>query len=399
MSVHDNEMLNVLAKPAYDNSITSYQTHTHQPYITSALGSNDEIRIPIQQKELNTNIHDSFILIEGKITEAKGDNNESIATNFVTNPFAHLFQEIRYEINGQVIDKCKNVGVTSTMKGYVTFNEIEAKTYWNMGGSFMDKNGNFSVSLPLKTLMGFPEHYNKIIMKAKHELVLLRTKNDDALFKQAKAPKIELYKVQWHVPHVKVGDAEKLQLLNIEKLRKDIVLPFRSWDLYECPLPNATKHTWSVKTATQMEKPRYVILGLQTGRKDISKNSSKFDHCYITDVKLYLNSESYPYDNLNANFDQKQFEILYNMYVNFQKSYLNREPSPLFDRSKFESIGPLVVIDCSKQVESVKSSSVDVKILIETQKAIPENTIAYALIIHDRLVQYNPFSDIVNILV
>lgn len=395
-----NGMLNVLSRPIYDDSITSYETHTHQPYIASALGSSDEIRIPIQQQDLYTNIHDSFLLLEGKITAAVGDNNAAIATTLVTNPFAHLFEEIRYELNGHVIDKCKNVGITTTMKGYASFNESEAKTYWNYGGTFLDEQGNFSVCLPLKTLMGFPEHYDKIIVKAKHELVLLRAKNDDAMFQQEKAPQVELFRVHWHVKHVKVSDSEKMQLLNVEKLQKDIVLPFRSWDLYECPLiADSTKQTWMVKTATQMEKPRYVILGLQKNRKHISKNSSQFDHCDIIDVKLFLNSESYPYDNMNINFKQKQFEILYNMYANFQKSYLNRESAPLFDRSKFATDAPLVVIDCSKQIESVKSSSVDVRILIETRKPIPANTIAYALIIHDRVVQYNPFTNMVAILI
>ena len=42
-----------------------------------------------------------------------------------------------------------------------------------------------------------------------------------------------------------------------------------------------------------------------------------FDHCKLTNVKLYLNFEFYPYDDLN--FDK--IAVLYNMYVHFRTFY------------------------------------------------------------------------------
>ncbi|CAL1680804.1 unnamed protein product [Lasius platythorax] len=73
---------------------------------------------------------------------------------------------------------------------------------------------------------------------------------------------------------------------------------FRSWDLYKYPLlQRTTKHSWPIKTATQLEKPRYVVFALQTGRKNVMfEDTSRFDDCKLTNVKLYLNSECYPYD-------------------------------------------------------------------------------------------------------
>lgn len=394
----NSDMLNVLTKPIYDNSITRFETHTHQPYITNALNPNDEIRIPIQQQDIYTNIRESFVYIEGKITKSAADG--AINPTLVTNAFSHFFEELRYELNGQVIDKCRNVGIASTIKGYVTFNKTEAEYYWNYKGDLMNNEGYFSVCLPLKTLIGFPEHYPKILVHAKHELVLLRAKNDSNVFKSKHAPKIELTRIQWHIPHVTVSDAEKLQLLRIIDSKKDIVIPFRSWDLHECPmLENTQKQSWTVKTSNQMEKPRYVILGFQTDRKKLDADASEFDHCKIINVKLFLNSETYPYDNLNLDFDKNRYEILYNMYVNFQRSYLNHEGDPMLNRKEFKDKAPLVVIDCSKQVEGVKSSQVDVRLEIETSQVFPPNTIAYALIIHDRLIEYNPATNIVKILV
>jgi len=54
-------------------------------------------------------------------------------------------------------------------------------------------------------------------------------------------------------------------------------MAFRSWDLYEFPLlQRTTKHSWVIKTATQLKKPRYVIFALQAGRKNImSEDTSR----------------------------------------------------------------------------------------------------------------------------
>ena len=69
-------------------------------------------------------------------------------------------------------------------------------------------------------------------------------------------------------------------------------------------------------------KPRFVILGFQINRKDrIAANANCFDHCNLTNVKLFLNSQSYPYSNLNLDVNRNKFVMLYDMYANFPNSY------------------------------------------------------------------------------
>ena len=58
--------------------------------------------------------------------------------------------------------------------------------------------------------------------------------------------------------------------------------------------------------------------------------------------------------------------------------------------------GPFVIIDCSRQNESVKSGTVDVRLDFEYKENVPANTTAYCLIIHDRVVQYNPLTNVVR---
>ena len=79
---------------------------------------------------------------------------------------------------------------------------------------------------------------------------------------------------------------------------------------------STTKHSWAVKTTSQLEKPRYVIFALQTERRNVlSQNDSQFDTCNLTNVKLFLNSDFYPYDDMNLDIERNKFAILYNMYV------------------------------------------------------------------------------------
>ena len=142
-----------------------------------------------------------------------------------------------------------------------------------------------------------------------------------------------------------------------------------------------------------LEKPRYVVVGFQTARKDdINKISSQFDFCGLENIKLYLNSKYYPYDNLNGNKT-----LLYDQFTNFQSSYYaGSDNQPCLNKETFLQKIPLFVIDCSKQVETLKTGSLDVRIEIQTSSDIPANTTAYCLIIHDALVQYTPLSGVVR---
>lgn len=165
-----------------DDTITSYQYHTHQPYSSTTLNNNDEIRIPIQTQDLYTLPSQSFLYIEG--TLLKNDNTFSDNIGFVNNGIAHLFDEIRYELGGVVIDRVRNPGITTTMKGYASFSQAESNALQNAGWDYTDNpallngGGNFSVCIPLKMLMGFAEDFHKIIMNLRQELVLIRSNSD-----------------------------------------------------------------------------------------------------------------------------------------------------------------------------------------------------------------------------
>lgn len=85
------------------------------------------------------------------------------------------------------------------------------------------------------------------------------------------------------------------------------------------------------------------------------------------------------------------------MYARFQTSYYGKTNTPLLSPNQFEKKAPIVVIDCSKQNESVKTSSVDIKLELEFEDNIPANTSAYCLILHDKIVTYTPLTGVVKV--
>ncbi|KYM79748.1 hypothetical protein ALC53_09796 [Atta colombica] len=110
-------------------------------------------------------------------------------------------------------------------------------------------------------------------------------------------------------------------------------------------LQNVTKHLWAVKTATQLEKPRYVIFALQI-----------------------------------LDFYKKRYAVLFNMYARFRKPYYGINYfETLLNVLSFIEKGPFAVINCSRQNESVKS-------------ALP----AYCLILHDHVIVLSVAQDYVN---
>ena len=114
-----------------------------------------------------------------------------------------MFDEIQYKLNGVEIDRNWsnwNVGITSTLKNYVSMMYDKAlvalKNGWNRRSD--TEEGHFNICVPLSMLLGFCEDYNRLIVNARHKLVLIRACNDcNYLVKNpVTESEVELFKVQ-----------------------------------------------------------------------------------------------------------------------------------------------------------------------------------------------------------
>lgn len=412
-----SDMLDITGAPVSDTAIEDYQFHTYQPYVPGEINYNDEIRIGVQDLDANTSPGKSYLYIEGKLT--KEDGTTATKLEFINNAIAHLFREIRYELNGTIIDSVRNIGLASTLKGYLSYNQNESILLQNAGwfpkhvkanatnleGNpkiIKDANGNFNVCIPLKHLMGFFEDFQKLIVHMRQELVLIRNSSDlDAItcIDETEKPKISITKLFWMVPHVTLSLAEQLKLNKITSKGSKLPIEFRSWEIIEYPsLPTSTRHTWPVKTTTKVETPRHVIIAFHKDRKNrITTDMSKFDDIKLRSARVFLNSNRYPYGDLLIDFKNNKYAVLYEMYANFQESYYeNRINQPIFTPEEFRAFAPIAHIDCSHQQESIQAGSVVMRVEFETDEATSADMTAYCLILHEKRFSYNPLTKIVE---
>ena len=283
------DILSTGGKPTFDDRIVKLETHTYNPYVNTTFGYSDEIRIPIQQQDLYTLPCESFLYVEGKLKINKP--NDVLTVMLGNNCVAFLLDEIRYELNDVEIDRNRNVGITSTLKNYVSLTSDEDKNMENAGWGLKRRDGlivknHFNFCVPLKYLLGLCEDYKRMIINARHELILIRSRNDN-----------------------------------------------------------------NTLIGSQMLEPH---------------------------------------------------AILFHMYTQFHKSYYGHSCNrimdivALFTVAEFLQFGPLVIIYCSRQNESIKNGTVDVRIEFECKENVPANTTAYCLILHDRVVEYNPLTNVVH---
>ncbi|XP_044019504.1 uncharacterized protein LOC122859885 [Aphidius gifuensis] len=234
----------------------------------------------------------------------------------------------------------------------------ELHAHQTFGSSSFENSDEIRISIQNQDLFILP-YYQKIIVNAKHEIILVRSRSDlnsivrdVATFQEEVKFDLKITKVEWLVPYVTLSNRNKMEMMKYIQKDPVISIGFRTWELYEYPLlPTTNHHIWTVKTSTQLEKPRYVILAFQTNRKNVwHADAARFDHCNITNVKLYLNSQIFPYGNLNLDISKNQFSLLYDMYANFSESYYGAKID-LISKNSFIHQSPLIVIDCSKQNE------------------------------------------------
>lgn len=383
-----------------DESIASWEYHTYTPYSLS-YNNNDEIRINIQSQDLYVIPSESYLYIQFSTTRRNGDAIQAGDGILTSNFIAHLFNEIRYEINGFEVDRCKTPGITSLLKSMLackSANRSDCELFFLNDGKDLG-TGKCSMMVPLKFIFGFCEDFNKIVINSRHELILLRSRSDENAYIGNQEINFIIEKMHWKVPHITLNDRAKLTMMRTIKQNEYLPLAYRSWDLYELPvLPSTTRYSWNVKTTTQVTKPRYVIVAFQTRRnfRGIA-NIAQFDHCNITNIKLHMNNQRYPYDDLNLNFGERKYHELFNMFRSIQQSYHNGVGGVNPVDTNYDAFlnVPVFAFDCSRSDETMKTGMVDIRVEMQTTANFPESTTAYCLIIHDNLVRYSPFTSMV----
>lgn len=133
---------------------------------------------------------------------------------------AFLFDEIRYEILGVIVDSTKKVGIASTLKGLVSLapkeKNILAAAGWvapEKDTITPDSSEIFDFHIPLKLLLGFTEDYRRIVINVNQEnekdVIKARSPSMEATFDWS----LTLNKIVLRVPHLRLPDKHRLPLL------------------------------------------------------------------------------------------------------------------------------------------------------------------------------------------
>jgi hypothetical protein len=393
-------MLNVREKIYRDDSIIHSEFIRVTPY-TNSYDNSAEIRLAINQKDLNLSLSDSFLLFHVSLTKEDGTFFVSADKKpvIVNNGILHSLESVSLEINNREIDSSRNVGVSSTLKGLASFSPDQMPTLenasWTKDLKLNEYNGMVSYAVPLKFFLGFCEDYKKIISHSSCELILYRNRDDKSIVVIPDATvkyKFTIIRIEWYVKSLVLSVDATREMLKIINSKIPISIPFRTWRMYENPIIGGGKsHKWHVKTTLTSSQPRYIIFGFQTNRKNNDLlNSSIFDNCKISKFHLFINEKQYPKIDNTIDFTQNNFSELFQRYIDFQKLYYEKENSSVLLSPKEFVNNTIFIFNTPYANESIGISSCDVTVEFESSENIPENTILHCLLISDKIVRNIP---------
>ena len=338
----------------------------------------------------------------------------------------HLFSQIGYSLSNQEMETIYHPGQATTMLGLLKYPNdfalaqglnqlwckdtgataaLAANTGFAIRQSYLIQKpaakGMFSFIVPLSHIFGFCEDYDKIVYGLKHTLTLVRKSDDDAIFRArgaddaatlAAAGKIDVSKISWFMPHVIPSDMQRMELYKTIESKATIPVAYRARQCDTITVPVATTFSWRLSVKTAPEKPRWVVVGFQTNRDGNQlHNPSIFDHCNLKNAYVMMNQERYPAVDYDLSFPNQKFSRAYRDAATFSEKFYGMDQ--LITQSNitpadYKDLYPLMVFDVSKQSERMKSSVVDIQIKAFFNQEVAAGTQAYAVIISDKLLNF-----------
>ena len=161
--------------------------------------------------------------------------------------------------------------------------------------------------------------------------------------------------------------------------------------------------SWRLSVKSSPEVPRFIIVGFQTAKSNNQlANPSLSDNVDVRNIYAMLNSMRYPTADYNISFEKHQFSRVYGDAAEFRSKFYNMDElvsNPNITPLDYKTLYPLFLFDVSKQSEKLKYSTTDIQIKMEFNKDVLANTIAYAVIISDRFINFqsdgNKFSVVI----
>lgn len=393
--------LNIFDDPIFDESIWREEDHTYHPQ-TTAFENNDEIEISINQQDALIDFYESYLLLDCTfvpVNEAVGAAGGICVLS--NNCGLFLFDRISYELNGHELEVVRDPGIATTIRGLACYGRAESNALavagWNPIGAgippYNRATREFSLRIPLWFIFNLFTDYPRVLM-GRHKIRLVRHRSDTDCYTSTGTSRatITIRKIALKARHVYPNDEIKLQLLKNIGSGKSFKIPYRVYELHELPvLRAANKENWPLKTGLKIEKVVAVIAAYQTNRREnAAQNASVFDNIALQNIHLSLNSVRYPFEKQNYNFTNLKYAEAYQNYSDYAKNFHGKTyTDPILEYAGFLN-NTIFIIDSSKQADATQSATVDVKLGFDSIANFPQDTRSYALILHEKLVEYSP---------
>ena len=429
------DILQITEDIPVDDSIYEYEYKEYNPIVGTDL-NRGSIVLTIESQNIYTHPAESFLVIEGQLAAPVAPplagvapyGNDDVAT-LINNGIMYLFSDVRYHLASHEIEVLQNPGHATTMLGLLKYPDDFTKSQglnqlWlpdtninNNNVANKDNNigfkkrheyiiqtanpkGTFSFKIPLKHFLGFCEDYKKILYGMQQRLTLTRTNDDNAIFRSgaADAGVVKLEKIRWFMPHIIPSDAYRLQLDKIIEKKEKIPVGYRMLQCDTSQVPSNQKtFTWRLGVKSSPDIPRFIIVGFQSGKNNNQEQNPAFDHLYVRNIYVTLNAKRYPDTDYDNDFNKNHYSRIYGDASSFRKKFFNMDElisNSGIDPISYKHLFPLYVFDVSKQSEKLKTSvnDIHIKAFFDNDPAggnnPPDNTIAYAVIISDRLFHF-----------
>ena len=432
------DILQITEDIPVDDSIYEYEYKEYNP-ITGTDLNRGSIVITIESQDIYTHPAESFLNIEGQLIK-NNDNNYLIndEITLINNGIMYLFSDVRFHLASHEIEVLQNPGHASAMLGMLKYPDDFNKSQglnqgWapdsGTGTPVSDDNkgfklrqnyiinmpegnnnkGTFSFKIPLKHFLGFCEDYKKVLYGMQQRLTLTRTGHNNAILKGNAAAggvaddgKIRIDKISWFMPHVIPSDSYRLQLDKIIERKEKIPVGYRMLQCDNIPVPpQIGTFTWRLGVKSSPDIPRFIIIGFQTDKNNNqTTNPAIFDHCSVRNIYVTLNAKRYPDIDYENDFRINKFSRIYGDAAIFRKKFYNMDElisNSGINPENYKKLFPLFVFDVTKQSEKLKTSVSDIHIKASFNRTPgvgggtanpPNNTIAYAVIISDRLFHF-----------
>lgn len=310
----------------------------------------------------------------------------------------NLFEEARYFIGEQEVERLDYVGITTILKKLITthskfhhdankhtqfwLSETERQAY------IRENRGNIHLLLPLYMLFPFCEQNNHVFRGMKHRLELKLNDANRIVKRAAGVPDglVRIKTMQWIIPYVEPT------LAMMSKLESQMERS-REWKLTWKAI-NVFKHQPQLHTdirlslASTIHRPTNIFVALQTANKFSNQENDymTFDHMSLEQCYVEINSMRYPDKPLTGNFGRNDYSEIFTRFLD-----ACQEKTSILTYPTFKNTYPFIHIDVSQHADSLydTTSFPTINLYLKFNQQPAEDFIVWVVVLNEREARLN----------